>query len=406
MKPLSGNNYLKKERNSVLVDKICLEDIMKNYRTPVMIFLENKIRENIRVFNRVFASRFNNFKCFYSFKANFLYDICKIVASEGVGAELVGTPELKLALKIGVSPSNIIIGGPLLSEELIEKSIENKVKEIIIYDLEDIQKVDSIARKYNLTQNICIRINSNKYQSKLGVVLNQKNTDFLCDALKSCTNIEFTTISSHFSTQMNNIDQFKNNFKIAIEATKKLKNNGLTIRNINFGGGFPEAVIMRENSLCEIAKELKKIIEESGISFNEIYLEPGRYLVGDSGVFLTEIVKIEDDRWIFLNIGNNICPKFARCSLRFYNVSKISIPHKYKTSIAGVIPSDQDVLAKDFFFTETLNKGDIVMITNVGAYSLTFSNRFPYTLPMILLIKDSELKVIFDPNKDRDFSIS
>ncbi len=406
MKIISGNNYIKKDGNKVFVDNLPLEEILKNYRTPFIIFLENRIRENIRSFTNIFGSILNNFKCFYSFKANFLYDICKVVASEGIGAELVGTPELDLALKIGVTPSKIIIGGPFLPEDLIEKSVINKVKEIIIYDLDEIQKVDSIARKHNVIQNICIRINSNKYQSKLGIVLNQKNMDLLKNTLKSCPNIALTTLLSHFGTQMNNINQFQNNFKNAIDAIKMLKRNSLAIKNINFGGGFPEAVIMREESLKEIANTLKKIIEESGIAFNEIYLEPGRYLVGDSGVFITEIVKIEDDRWIFLNVGNNVCPKFARCSLRFYNVSQISFPHKYKTSIAGVIPSDQDVLAKDFFFTETLKKGDIVMITNVGAYSLTFSNRFPYILPIILLIKDSELRTIFDPNKERDFSIS
>ena len=123
-------------------------------------------------------------------------------------------------------------------------------------------------------------------------------------------------------------------------------------------------------------------------------------------VFISKIIKVKENRWIFLDIGNHICPKFARCSLRFYNASQIDKPHKFKTSIAGIVPTDQDILAKNYFFTENLREKDIILTTNVGAYCLTFSNRFPYTLPSILLVKGSLVKKIFDPNLNHDFSLN
>jgi hypothetical protein len=92
--------------------------------------------------------------------------------------------------------------------------------------------------------------------------------------------------------------------------------------------------------------------------------------------------------------------------MRFYNATRIEEPHKFKTSIAGIMPTDQDVLVKDYFFTHDLKEGDLVVITNVGAYNLTFSNRFPYILPNIVLVKDKTATNIFDPSKDRDFSIT
>ena len=106
-----------------------------------------------------------------------------------------------------------------------------------------------------------------------------------------------------------------------------------------------------------------------------------------------------------MDIGNHISPKFARNPLRFYNISRIQEPHKYKTSIAGIVPTDQDILVKDYFFTETIKKGDLVLVANVGAYTLTFSNRFPYQLPRIYMIKDKNHRMIFDPEKDHDFSL-
>jgi diaminopimelate decarboxylase len=205
---------------------------------------------------------------------------------------------------------------------------------------------------------------------------------------------------------MNNFEQFKKNLINVLEKIKILVKAGLKIENINLGGGFPEAAVMPEHQLIEIAKKIKLILTSFDIKFNNIYFEPGRYFVGDAGIFIAKIIKVYKDRWIFLNIGNHICPKFAKASLRFYNITRINDPHKYKASIAGIVPTDQDVLAKNYFFTKELEEGDFVMITNVGAYCLTFSNRFPYLLPEISLIEDGNITQIFDPLVHHDFSLN
>jgi diaminopimelate decarboxylase len=163
---------------------------------------------------------------------------------------------------------------------------------------------------------------------------------------------------------------------------------------------------MPEKQLRELAIILNSLLQSFDGSFKNIYFEPGRFIVGDAGLIIAKVIRVTDDRWIFLNIGNHICPKFAKSSLRFYNATKIEAPHKFKTSIAGIIPTDQDVLAKDYFFTDDLKEGDKVIITNIGAYNLTFSNRFPYSLPNIILVKDKVVTNIFNPSLNHDFSIN
>ena len=82
-KKISGNPYLNKKEGDILVDRVLLNEILKTNSTPLIIFLENRIRNNINTFLRVFKSAIDNFQCFYSFKANFLPEICSIVQSEG-----------------------------------------------------------------------------------------------------------------------------------------------------------------------------------------------------------------------------------------------------------------------------------------------------------------------------------
>jgi len=406
MKKISGNPYLQKDNDKLIIDQVPFEYFSENFKTPIMIFLENKIKSNIQSFVKIFKSYFNNLQCFYSFKANFLPEICKIIQNQGIGAEIVGLPELKVALKVGFSPEKIIVGGPYLSTKLLKTSIKNKVKEIIVYSLNDLKKIDSIAKQYNHIQDICIRVNSQKYESRLGVDLNKKNLEFLEREKNKLENLNIKTILSHFSTQMNNIKLFKRNINTIVENLEKLNKIGISIKNLNFGGGFPEATIMTDKQLDFVAQEIKNLLDDLTISYESIYFEPGRYLVGDAGIFIAKIVQIKEKRWLFLNVGNHICPKFSRASLRFYNASRISESHKYKTSFSGIIPTDQDILAKDYFFPEINSRGDKIIITNVGAYCLTFSNRFPYTLPSIFLVNGKESKQIFNPNLEKDFSLS
>ncbi len=406
MKKLAGNPYLKKENNKILIDLVPIDEFLKKSQTPIMVFLENRIRDNINTFKNVFSSVFKNFSCYYSFKANYLPEICNIVSSEGIGAAVVGLPELILALKIGFHPSKILVGGPYLPNELIERSIQNQVKEIIVYNVNDLNKINIVAKKYNHIQDICIRVNSQKYNSKLGIILNKENLSKLKNKINNCHHIKVNTILSHYTTQMNNSEQFKKNIKAIVENLKNLIKIGIDVKKINLGRGFPEATVMTQKQLKNIALDIKKTFEEFNTFYNSIYFEPGRYFVGDAGLFITEIIKVSSDRWVFLNIGNHICPRFAKCSLRFYNISQIDKAHKYKMSFLGILPTDQDVLVKDYFFTKNLNEGDKVMVTNVGAYTLTFSNRFPYALPKIFFVKDNSFKLVFNPSINHDFSIN
>jgi len=408
MKFISGNPFLKKANGKVFIDSIPLEEILEKFEPPFMILLENRIIENLNNFKDVFNSVFSSkkFQLFYSLKANFLPEICEIVGANDIGAEIVGLPELKLALNVGFPPNKIIIGGPYLSKDLIKASIKAGVKEIIVYNLNDLYTINSIAQKFDFIQNICLRVNSQKYESKLGIIFDKNNLIKLKKIISENHNIKITTILSHYTSQMNSFEQYKKNISTIAENLNKLSKIDIICENINLGGGFPEATIMKKEQLENIAIKIKNTIEELGIDYKHIFFEPGRYFIGDAGIYIAKIIKVSKNRWIFLNIGNHICPKFARCSLRFNNVSQINEPHKYKTSFAGNLPTDQDVLAKNYFFTEKLKEGDVILVSNVGAYTLTFSNRFPYQLPNIFLVSNENIKQVFNPFTNHDFSIT
>ncbi|TFG24440.1 MAG: hypothetical protein EU532_12590, partial [Promethearchaeota archaeon] len=246
MKKISGNPYITVEQEKIKLDNFYLDEILKASKTPFMVILESRIRNNIKTFNKVFKSVFNNFQGFYSFKANFLPEVCSIINSENFGAEVISLPELELALHTGFSSNKILAGGPYLSPEFLEKSIKNEVREIVVYNLNDIEKINDVAFQNDKIQNVCLRINSNKYGSRLGINFEDDNISLLKKILQKCENISFTTLLSHFSTQMNDIKQFKKNVNAISNTKSLLEKSGIEIEKINLGEGFPEAAIMPE----------------------------------------------------------------------------------------------------------------------------------------------------------------
>jgi len=270
MKKIAGNPYLMKIDNKLMIGSIHLEKLIQDYKTPFLIFLEERIRDNIKSFFKFFNGEFDNFQCFYSLKANFLPEICNIVCSEGIGAKAVSLPELKLALKLGFPPHKIIVGGPYLPEELIESCIKHKINEIIIYSLSDLKKINNIAQKFDFVQNISIRVISEKYQSKLGIKFDHSQIKNLKAALSQYKNIKITSILSHFGTQMNNIEQFEQNIKSLVTNFKQLIDNNIFIESINLGGGFPEATVMKQEQLKKIAKLIKEYFNRSNLNLPNI----------------------------------------------------------------------------------------------------------------------------------------
>ncbi|MEJ2279441.1 MAG: hypothetical protein P8Y70_17120 [Candidatus Lokiarchaeota archaeon] len=88
MKKIAGNPYLTKREGKLFINSIPIDTLLDNFETPFMIIVKDRIKDNIKMFLEVFNETFNNFECFYSFKANFLKEVCKTIKDANIGAEL------------------------------------------------------------------------------------------------------------------------------------------------------------------------------------------------------------------------------------------------------------------------------------------------------------------------------
>ena len=388
-KPIFGNNYITFEKNSFYLDKTLITNLQKCYKTPFFVFMRNKIIKNVQIFNSTLADVFNSYRFFYSTKANYLEEILKIISGCSVPFEILSEFEYNLIKNNGLNTENLLVGGPYLPKSFINSVIKEKNLIFVIYSIEDLKKLNEIAIIKNQPKiRVILRFKSNKKNSFLGLFDDEETLQLLSKELGNLSNLKVVGILSHYGTQLNIIEKYVSNAKFISNLACKLEDLGILVPKIfNFGGGFPNASACKKNMLKLIFSEVKKTVENCGYNNITYFFEPGRFIVGDTGVAVIEIInKFPKRKLIYVNAGGYILPRFAKNAHRIYNLNHSLKNYNTPINIHGITSSDTDILAKNYNFIKNSSLGDKLLVTNCGAYSLTFSNRFPYKFPQIVFI--------------------
>lgn len=398
---ISGNSMATIGEKEAYIEGVSIRDIVQKFGTPVFIYSENKIRENCSTFLQVFRKYLSNLLILYSYKANYFPQICEIITSEGIGAEIVTAFELDLALKLKVNPTIIHLGGVYLPDDTLKMALENNIGLISICSFTQLTNLGRLVKEMDKKQNIGLRIISPKHDRRIGIAPNKNNFDKVAEILSKNPDINLKALHSHYGTQIMESSIYKKNAEYILDAVSLIEEAGLKVDQLNLGGGFPEATIIKNRQLEIIGKDILEILKENGLENKEIVFEPGRYIIGDAGILLSKIIDVnfQDQRWIYVNAGTNICPIWSNSNFRFFCANKITESHNIPVNIAGPLPTYMDVLAKRTPFIENVEIDDTLMILNTGAYTQSWGTLFPFPLPPCILVKNGQL-IKIRPEKD------
>lgn len=368
--------------------------LIQEYETPLYVFLEQRIRENCQNILKI-SRKYLNTQIYYSYKANYLSPICRIINEEGIGAEIATEYEYNVALQNEVNPKSIILSAPYKPASLLRKVISDGVGLILLSYLDELTELAKYTNP-NEIQNVGIRLRSPRPNKQLGFSGTREVISEIIDLFGKSENFLLTTLQLHIGTQLD--DQiFKEGVEYLINIANKFEQMGISISQLDFGGGFPEASEITEEELDNLFLLLYESLKERGWENTISIFEPGRYLVGDAGLLLTQIInlfEVEGERWIMLNTGTHHCPKLSNSKFRFELIDHMSEPRDTSTSIAGCLPTDLDVFSKRYPFIKSVKKGDHLAIFNAGAYTLSWSTRFSFPFPPMILVNKDQISSI------------
>ena len=396
-------SHFKYFREKLFIENTSVLHIAKKNKTPFYLYSEKQIKENYLNFVKTFKD-INPLICFAA-KANTNITILKMLGRLGSGADVVSGGELLKALKAGIKPNKIVFSGVGKTEEELKLAIRKKILLINVESESEAVLINKIGKKINRIISIGFRLNPNvdakthkkistgKAENKFGVSI--KNFFSFYKEIKKYKNIKIDALSVHIGSQILSDAPYKKVLGILLKVIKDLN---IKLKYIDLGGGFGSRYSKKDKliNLNNYAKLVYNFKKKLGCS---IIFEPGRSLVGNTGILVSKIQYIKkglNKNFIIIDAGMN---DFMRIAL--YDASHNIIPivktnkkNQAPIEFVGPICETTCKFAK-YRNYQKIEEGDFVAITDVGAYGSSLSSNYN-TKPLIaeILASKNNFKII------------
>tara|TARA_B100001094_G_C18142351_1_gene778623 strand:+ start:62 stop:1273 length:1212 start_codon:yes stop_codon:yes gene_type:complete len=373
----------------------------KKYGNPLYVYDLSIIENQFKQLKTAFQD-FKNFKINYAVKSLSNISILKFMKKLGTGLDTVSIEEVKIGLECGFNKEDITYTPNGVSFNEIEEACKLNVK----INLDSMESLWDFSKKYKYYP-ISIRINPNILTggnknisvghsgSKFGIP-----EDYINEIIKMENEGKIIIEGLHIHTGSDIIKQedFERGFKKIFSISNKFKE----IKIINFGGGLKIPYFSGDSktNILSLSDSIKKLInKDRNIDINnvKIIMEPGKFLVGESGYFLAKVNYIKSTPnkvFIQLNSGFNhfIRPMFYDS---FHDIVNISNPNdkEFEYDVVGyVCEQDNFALKRNI---SRVRKGDILCFKNAGAYCFNMSSNYNSRVkPAEVCILENKLKKI------------
>ena len=397
--------------NKLKIEKIKVQDIAKKYGTPTYCYSYARLKKNINNFQKNFRS-FSPLICF-AVKSNTNVNLIREIKKFGLGADVVSKGELMMALKAGVSPKKIVFSGVGKTSEEINFAIEKKILLINAKSESEIREIDRVAKIKKRKVKIGIRLNPNtdaktlsqistgKKENKFGV--NEKTFFKLVNFCKSSKNIELKCLSVHIGSQILDYKPYEKMLKVVDRIIHKINHK---FEFIDLGGGMGISYKYEDKKLnySKYSEIIKKFLKRHQ---SKIIFEPGRSIIGDTGILISKIIYIKKNdskNFIILDAAMNDLMRPALYGAHHKILPSTKSKKKSNKTYEFVGPicesTDKFNTLKNF---QELEEKDLIAICDVGAYGMSLSSNYNVRLkPSEILIKGSKIKIIRKKQKYKD----
>ena len=397
---MSDFKYSKKK---LFIGNTSVQNVAKRNKTPFYLYSERQIEKNYLDFAKIFKS-VNPLICFAA-KANTNLTILRTLGKLGSGADVVSGGELLKVLKAGIPPNKIVFSGVGKTEEELRLAIKSKILLINIESESEAILINTIGKKTNKVISVGFRLNPNidakthkkistgKAENKFGVSI--KNFSSFYKNIHQFKNLKIDAVSVHIGSQILSDTPYKKTLDVLL---KVFKNLNIKLKYVDLGGGFGIKYSKKDkpvnlNNYAKHVYEFKKKLN------CEIIFEPGRSLVGNTGILVSKIQYIKKGlkkNFIIIDAGMNDFMRTALYDARHDIMPVIKTNKKNQTPIEFVGPiCETSCKFSNYKRFQRMEEGDFVAITNVGAYGSSLSSNYN-TKPLIaeILAGKNTFKII------------
>jgi len=378
-----------------------LIDAANKYGSPLYIYEAEKIAEQYNKLTTAFSG--TKAKFFYACKALTNINILKYMEKLGANIDCVSINEVQIAIKAGFSPDRIMFTPNSVDFEEIEAG-----KNLGVHvNIDSIPMLEAFGHKYGDSYPICIRLNphimaggnykisTGHIDSKFGISIHQLRH---VERVVESTKLNVTGLHMHTGSEIKDINVFIQGLDVMLDIAKRFPN----LQFIDLGSGFKvpykdEDMATDVNELgARVSKIFNDYEKEIGKSM-EVWFEPGKYLVSESGYFVVKANVIKTTTatvFVGVNSGFNhlIRPMFYDAYHYIQNISNPQGPERIYTVVGNIC--ETDTFAWDRKLNE-VQENDLLAFSNAGAYGFEMSSNFNSRLkPAEVLYMAGEMHLI------------
>ena len=386
--------------------------LAERFGTPLYVTSEDRIRENFGRLSGALTAHYPKIRILYAAKANGNLAVFKTLASMGAGADVFSAGEVALALAAGMRPESLLFNGSSKTPADLALAVEKGIR-VSVDSPDELRQLDAAAGEAGRTVDIAFRVNpaievpthpkiaTGLATSKFGIPAGA-----ILDAYREALALEHVNpvgIHCHIGSQILAVEPFAREVEVLIDVAGDLRDIGVDLSFIDIGGGLG-IPYRRETDQAPTPEEYAgavmpvflRGIKDLGIE-PELWVEPGRWLVGDSTILLSRVNSVKTAHKTFANVdaGFNLLvrPTMYDSYHEVVAANKADAPAVREYSVTGPICETGDILAKDRMLPE-LAAGDIIAVLDAGAYGFAMSSQYnsrPRCAEVLLAGKEAAL---------------
>ncbi len=400
-----------KEKNNILhIDDIPVPDIAAQVGTPAYIYsagvIKNQYEALAGAMDKVFPAGRKPMLC-YACKANSNIAVLKLMNKLGSGLEIVSEGELFRGLKAGFKGGQIISTSFGKNDAEIAACLKADIHQFNVESDDELNNINRIAGEMNKKADVAFRLNpdigggahdkitTGRKEDKFG-----NTEEKVVELYRRATSMDSVTpvgLSVHIGSQVTKVEAFKPAYIKLAGLVKKLRSENMSVKRLDIGGGFP--IIYNNEDLLDLDAYASWVADIILPLDTEIQMEPGRYMVGNSGILLSEVLYVKQTpskNFIVLDAAMN---DLIRPSLydAYHGIRTVENTNNDKTvcyDVVGPVCESGDVFAKDRKLPE-VNGGDLIAIESAGAYGFSMASNYnSRPLPAEIMVDGGKFSVI------------
>ena len=413
-------NCLVNEKGHLTIGGVDCLELIKEFGSPLYVFDEDMIRRNCAEFRESIDENYDsNGLCLYASKAFCCKEMCRIIADEKCGLDVVSGGEIYTAWKADFPMEKVVFHGNNKTLQELELAVRCGVGRIVVDNINELHTLEDVCRRIDRQVKVYLRIKpgidahthdfirTGQIDSKFGFALETKEALQAVEQTMLCEHLTLAGLHCHIGSQIFELDPFTLAAEVMVGFMAEIRDKfGVAIEELDLGGGFGIRYTEKDKPLPyrdfmkPVSSTVKRLCAQLNFPMPKVMIEPGRAIVGPAGMTLYTVGSVKEipgiRTYVSVDGGMGDNPRYILYGAGYEAViaNKASLEKTQTVTLAGKYCESGDLIGENMPI-QPVEAGDILAVLATGAYNYSMSsnyNRMP-RLPVIM-VRDGKARVV------------